>query len=387
MVLNKASSRLTERLDKLKTTKLSKQNVKKTTDKNKISKTHKTLEKVTSTASTIQNNAKDSKSKVKKALLSTATNVLGLNINDPLRFQVPEFPKVDHDIIRKDETIDPNVIKAALHKKIYTAPSKDKSIKKPEPSEKPSFFAFHQEAINKDNSLPGLFFMSPCSNQEKKEDEDMMTDKDPSSDPGKKMQALRRYGWGDRWTNEAITCRCAKCELKHIATKSSQCKVFLLVDLDNWGMIPMSSNTTYKSMSQFYSGEGSDHMFIWAMHGSGFRAHLEPNYKAIYDKVISSNDDYVEVQNSMFGYFKKKNHLRVSPTGSHKQSSDLAILNVIKLLRDRVHLIVITKDKQLLSTSEKIHSGKTGTGKLLTINPDTHVNVFKKAQEFYNEIK
>jgi hypothetical protein len=289
----------------------------------------------------------------KDALINTAATEFNI---DKSLFSVPHF-NVNHNVVvrknfeyKKEEAEAPKIT--------------------PQSVPQSSFYATQQDTINKEKYPPGLFFMSPCL--EKKEASDSMTD--DNSDYRYKMSTLKQYGWGDRWANGAITCKCCKCELKHVVSQSKGSKMFVLVDMDNWGLKQMAKPLDVKTT---WLKKKVDNVYVWCFYGAGYRDYLDQETRATFDRVDS--DDWLEIQNSVFGLLKKSNHVRLSPTGYHKQSADLSILNVVKMLRDRVHLVVISRDKGVLSSAAKIHD------KVTTINPDSE-KPFGKLHNLSNKL-
>jgi hypothetical protein len=276
-------------------------------------------------------------SKVKNALINTAATEF--NVEKSL-FNVPAFTVNHNVVIRKNFEY-----------------KEEQKITPQQVRQQPTFYATQQDTINKEKYPPGLFFMSPCL--EKKETGDSMND-DNSGDHRYKMSALKQYGWGDRWAHEAIACKCCKCELKHVVPQSKGCKMFVLVDMDNWGLRQMSKPLDVKVT---WLKKKVDNIYFWCFYGAGYRDYLDQDARTIFDRV--NGDDWLEIQNSVFGLLKKGNHIRLSPTGYHKQSADLSILNVVKMLRDRVNLVVISRDKGILNSAQKIHD------KVHVINPDS----------------
>jgi hypothetical protein len=351
------------KLQKLLETKSKRNKSSPSSDKTKIKKTEKQRNVIKKLMT--KNSA------VGKALMDTAEEELGLNKSK--LFQVPAFPQ--EDSIKKKNNKD-----VIIRQDIALLPVKKvKSTPLQSQPEKLSFYGQHQDQINKDNP-PGLFFLSPCFEKDnmQQDDKKLSTDKDKW-----KISALKQYGWGDKWAHEAITCRCSKCEFKHIVTHATDCKMFIFVDMDNWGLGYMGNPVLTKSLS--WIKNGINNTYLWCFHGAGYRDFLDQNGKTLFDKIVG--DEWLEIQNSIFGLFKKRNHIRFSPTGYHKQSADLSILNVVKLLTTRVHIVVISKDKRLLSSAQKIHDKLGGGLSFLTINPDIIEKPFEEIGKLYAKLK
>lgn len=272
-------------------------------------------------------------------------------------FRVPLIPVAHKVVLRTAAPVVEKKKSKKIEKEIIEQP-------------KPTFFATQQQTINKEKYPPGLFFMSPCALV----DNNQMTD-DANQDKRYKLSALKQKGWGDQWSQGLVQCRCVKCELKQVVPASKGCKLFVLLDLDNWGFAPL---TKPMDASQAFLKKAAGSMYMWGFYGSGFRDYLEEHPRSIFDK-ITTQDEWLEVQNSAFGLMKKNSHIRLSPTGYHKQSADLSILNMVKMLRDRVHMVVISHDKELLESARKVND------KVRIINPESE-KPFTQLQKLCTEL-
>jgi hypothetical protein len=188
--------------------------------------------------------------------------------------------------------------------------------KEDEIQEDPIVIAEQHTTVEPD--LPGLSFWSPCTAN--------ATEKLTTSQSAlnSNSMGLEMYGWGDKWSDTKITCRCISCEYKNAIPNMKGCKFAILVDLDNIGLDMFLQATAKKD----FLNDG----FLWCFYGGGYRKHLEKKYLPVFD-ALDKNDKSTtdELLGTVFEKYKLENHLRFSICGWKDQSADKAILKTLSL--------------------------------------------------------
>lgn len=182
-----------------------------------------------------------------------------------------------------------------------------------------------------------------------------------------------------------------QCELRQVLPQATKCKLFVIVDMDNWGFADMATPQTQSS----WLLQQAERVFVWGFVGAKTREHVAPNLLGIWDHLQNDpfnaleHDKYMPPK-SMFDAYGKAKHVRVSNCGFKKQASDIAMLKICEILQSvwfycyylhftqRLYVAVITHDKNLKDACAKLN-----TSMVKTFSPQTYQEMAQQLESFY----
>jgi hypothetical protein len=257
--------------------------------------------------------------------------------------------------------------------KIHKKKKKERRNKLKETAQ--AFYDRHETAVKKptqhDADVVGSSFFSQC----------LLKNKKKNSKSEQDDLKLKKMGWGtSRFSSKPIVCRCELCELKNVVKQSAKrAKTFVLIDLDGWGWKEWALKS--HKLSDNSEWDMNNQIFVWAFYGGGFNTRfLKQNmHRDIFDNYenkilrekMNTSTTTLKDKSSIFDQLVEQQLLRLSPSGWTKQSADLAIRKLVKLLIEKVNVCVISKDKDLHEDCVRIVKEQNCNGhRFVSIKPD-----------------
>jgi len=147
-----------------------------------------------------------------------------------------------------------------------------------------------------------------------------------------------------------LSSRCMNCELKEVLPCAKGVKLFILVDLDNWGFEDLLAPQPDSAKTSNWLLKNANSIYLWCFYQNKKRDYVANT--DVFDR-LSQNQFFANNGNSVFETFSKLRHLRFSSCGFRKQATDLSILQTCQLLAPKLYMAVISGDRNLGTSCEQ----------------------------------